>query len=464
MYDVAIIGAGVVGGAIARELSKYNLQIAVLEKGTDVSVGASKANSGIVHAGYDPEEGTLMAKLNAEGNALFDTVCGELDVPFRRNGSLVVAFDGGQMSLLETLRKRGIANGVPGLSILSRDELRRREPNVNPEAAGALYAPTAGIADPMLLTVSLIENAVMNGAELFLNFTVTAIRREGGHYVIGSQDASVNARFVVNAAGVFSDAIHNMAALPSFTIHPRRGQYFLLDKAEGDLVSATVFPCPDETGKGILVAPTAHGNLLLGPASDKGFGRDDTATTDEALHVARTGARRLIPKAATRNTIRTFAGVRAEADTGDFILQEADGTPGFFDAAGIKSPGLTAAPAIAAYLVAMMGERGLTLRKKDGFNPLVRRSASPYGRVICRCETVTENDITHAIRRPAGARTLDAVKRRCRAGMGRCQGGFCGPKVQQILSKELGIPMEDVVLEGCASPILMGKTKGGGTE
>jgi glycerol-3-phosphate dehydrogenase len=453
MLDVAIIGAGAIGGAIARELSKYDLRIALLEKGNDVCTGTSKANSGIVHAGYDSAEGTLMAKLCAAGNALFDAMCGELSVPFARNGSLVAAFDGEQLTVLEALMRRGAINGVPGLSILSREELLRQEPSVSPEAVGALCAPTAGIVDPMLLTTSLIENAVANGVELFVNFEVSAIRREGIGYRIND---TITARYIINAAGVASDAVHNLAAPPAFRVIPRRGQYFLLDKAEKGIVHATIFPCPSKAGKGILVAPTVHGNILLGPASDLA---GDTATSDDTLHEARQGARLLVPKASTRNTIRTFAGVRAEADTGDFIIREAEGAPGFFDVAGIKSPGLTAAPAIAAYVVAMMGEKGLALKTKPDFNPVVRRPDSLYGRVICRCESITEGDIVDAIHRPAGATTLDGVKRRCRAGMGRCQGGFCGPKVQQIIARELGKPLEEIVLEGASSYILTGRTK-----
>jgi glycerol-3-phosphate dehydrogenase len=399
-----------------------------------------------------------MAKLNAEGSKLFEVMCGELGVPFRRNGSLTVAFDGEQLAMLEGLRQRGVRNGVPGLSLLSREELRQREPAINPEAIGALYAPTAGIADPMLLTGSLIECAVRNGADLLLNFEVTAIDREGGGYRLqsGSGDGAVSARYVVNAAGVCSDAVHALAAPPGFTIHPRRGQYFLLDKAEGGVINSTIFPCPSESGKGVLVTPTVHGNILLGPASDLS---DDTGTTDEILHNARQGARLLVPGLTTRNTIRTFAGVRAEADTGDFVIQEVSGAPGFFDVAGIKSPGLTAAPAIAAYVTALMGEAGLALKAKRGFNPVVSRLAPPYGRVVCRCENVTEDELLDAIRRPVGAKTLDGVKRRCRAGMGRCQGGFCGPKVQSLLAGELGVPWEEIVLEGRPSYILTGKTK-----
>ena len=474
MYDVAIIGAGVIGAAVARELSKYELKIIILEQENDVSTGTSKANSGIIHAGYDPKENTLMAKLNTEGNKMYDAISEELSVPFIRNGSLVVAFNDDQLTHVHELKQRGINNGISGLSILSTEELLKREKGINPEAKGALLAETAGIIDPMLLTISLMENAVINGAECILNFKVESIEKENGVYKIISQANSIYAKYVVNAAGVFSDKIHEMAAPPAFKINPRRGQYFLLDKAEANVVTTTVFPCPSKMGKGILVLPTVHGNIMLGPASDDIDNREDLGTTDELLEEARKGARLLVPRITTRNTIRTFSGMRAESDTGDFYIKEAEGAANFFDVAGIKSPGLTAAPAIAVYLASMINEKQ-ALDKKKNFNPIVKRKLfielsdqeqsrlikenSLYGRVICRCENITEGDIVDAIHRNPGAVTLDGVKRRCRAGMGRCQGGFCAPKVQIILARELNKPLEEIVLERKSSYILTGRTK-----
>lgn len=475
MYDIAIIGAGVTGAAIARELSRYNLSIIILDRENDVSCGTSKANSAIIHAGYDPEEKTLMAKLNAEGNRMFDNLCGELDVPFVRNGSLVVAFDGEQMAHLEMLRQRGINNGIPGLSIISTDEILKREKHLNPLAKGALLAETAGIIDPMLLTISLMESAVKNGASYMLNFDVKKISREDKFYIITSDNESINAKYIINAAGVFADSIHNLAAPVDFRIKPRRGQYFLLDKIDGDMVKSVVFPCPTKMGKGTLVAPTVHGNLILGPSSDDLEDPEDLSTTDELLGKARTGAKQLVPEITTRNSIRTFAGMRAEPDAGDFIIREAEGAPGFFDVAGIKSPGLTAAPAIALYVTEIMKEAGVRFVPKKAFDPVVKRKLfiemgekeqtelirkNPlYGRIICRCENITEGDIVDSIHREAGATTVDGVKRRCRAGMGRCQGGFCGPRVQEILSRELSRPLEEIVLEKRHSYILTGKTK-----
>ena len=480
-YDVAVIGAGVVGGAVARELSKYNLNIVVLERENDICVGTSKANSAIIHAGYDPKEGSLMAKLNVEGNDLFTRLCRELDVPLERNGSLVVAFDDEQLAQIKALKERGEKNGVPELTILSKEELLVMEPNISNEAKGALFAKTAGIIDPMLFTFSLIENAVANGAECLLNFDVQSIRREKDKYVIssGNQEDScvqeITADFVVNAAGVYADEIHNMVAPEAFKAVTRRGQYFILDKSEGDIVTKTVFPCPDKTGKGILVVPSIHGNVFLGPASDYPSEKDDVATTEDTLHKAGAGAKKLIPKVDPRYCIRVFSGLRAETDKDDFIIEEAAGAPGFIDVAGIKSPGLSSAPAIALYVISILRDKGLELHEKEVFDHIVKRKflidktreeqdalirENPlYGRVICRCENITEGDIVDAIHRKPGATTVEGVKRRCRAGMGRCQAGFCGPRVQRILARELERPLEEIVLEKEGSYILTGETK-----
>jgi len=476
MYDIAIIGAGVTGAAIAREFSRYELKIILLDKESDASAGTSKANSGIIHAGFDPEENTLMAKLNAKANKMFDALCGELSVPFARNGSLVVAFDDGQLEHINKLYRRGQNNGTPGMALLSGEEILKREPAVNPEAKGALFAETAGIIDPMLFTISLAENAVMNGVEYIFGFNVESIEKENGAYRISSPKSSVNAKYVINAAGVFSDKIHNMVSEPAFTIKPSRGQYFILDKSESGIVSSTIFPCPTKFGKGILVAPTVHGNVILGPTSEHLPEKDKLGTTDENLDKAKKGAMLLVPKITTRNTIRTFSGIRAESDSTDYIIKEAAGAPNFIDVAGIKSPGLTAAPAIAEYVAALAEEKGLALQKKENFNPTVKRKLfnemtdeeqaaaiknNPlYGRVVCRCENITEGDIlTNAIKRHLGAVTMEGVKRRCRAGTGRCQSGFCGPKVQHILARELGKPLEEIMLEKESSYILTGKTK-----
>ena len=474
-YDVAVIGAGVVGGAIARELSRYDLDVVVLERENDVCLGSSKANSAIVHAGYDPKEGTLMAKLNVEGNVLFTKLCEELDVPLERNGSLVVAFDDEQMAQIEALKERGTRNGVPELELLSKEELLEMEPNISEEAKGALFAKTGGITDPMLLTISLMENAVANGAQCLLNFDVESIESDGDTYTIASKDQKITARYVINAAGLYADKVHNMVAPEAFKMVLRRGQYFLLDKSAGGIVTKTVFPCPTKIGKGILVVPSIHGNVLLGPASDVTDDRDDVATTEETLYEARTGAKKLIPSVNPWTCIRQFSGLRAETDKDDFIIGEVVDAPRFINVAGIKSPGLSAAPAIALYTISILKDIGLNLKEKDDFDPIVKRKLlvdmtqeeqtalikeNPlYGRVICRCENITEGDIVDAIHRKPGATTVDGVKRRCRAGMGRCQAGFCGPRVQHIIARELERPLEEIVLERSGSYILTGRTK-----
>ncbi|MEA1910337.1 MAG: NAD(P)/FAD-dependent oxidoreductase [Spirochaetota bacterium] len=475
MYDVAIIGAGVTGAAIARELSRYKIKIIILEKETDVSCGTSKANSAIIHAGYDAEEDTFMAKFNTEGNPMFDTICNELSVPFKRIGSLVVAFDNKQLNHLNLLFQRGINNGIKGMKILSEDELKFKEPNISKDAKGALFAPTAGIIDPMLLTISLIESAVINNAEYSLNFEVKKIIKQENIFKISGEKETIEAKWVINAAGVNADKIHNMVSKLKFEIIPRRGQYFLLDKTEGEIVNSIIFPCPTEMGKGTLITPTVHGNLILGPSSDNLEDPEDLSTTEEMLNLARSGAKKLIPNVNTGKSIRNFAGMRAVSNTGDFIIEEADDTAHFIDVSGIKSPGLTAAPAIAVYVIEMLKNKGLKLINKKNFNPVVKRKIfmdlsfkeqeeliknNPlYGRIICRCENITEGDILDSIHRPLGARTVDGVKRRCRPGMGRCQGGFCSPLVQNILARELNIPIENIILEKKHSYILTGRTK-----
>lgn len=476
MYDVAIIGAGVIGASIFRELTKYDLKVTVLEKENDVSMGTSKANSAIVHAGYDPKVGTLMAKYNVKGNEMFEDLCKELSVPFKRNGSLIIAFSEEDMETVKNLYENGNKIGVKGLQILSKEEVLEKEPNLSHDIVGALYAPTGGIVGPYEYTIALMENAVSNGGELKLRSEVKNIEKEKDIFKITTTDGKViEAKYVINAAGVHADEIHNLIAKESFKIIPRKGEYFVMDKTQGKLVSSTIFQCPSKLGKGILVTPTVHGNLLVGPDAQDIEDKEDKSTAAERLDYIRETSKRTTNKVNFRESIRNFAGLRATPDRGDFIVEEAEDVKNFIDVAGIKSPGLSSAPAIAEDVVKILNGCGLELKENKSFNPnreeIVFMELSPeekaevikkdprYGKIICRCESITEGEIVNAIHRSFGSITLDGVKRRCRPGMGRCQGGFCGPKVQEIIARELNIPMEDIYQEKDGSYILVGKTK-----
>lgn len=475
MYDVVIIGCGVVGAATAFELSKYRLRVAVLERENDVAMGATKANSAILHAGYDPRPGTLMAKLNVRGSALAKELCAALDVPYRPCGSLVAGIGGEDGPRLEELYRRGQANGVPGLRLLSGREAREMEPNLSGDVTGALYAPSAAVCSPWEFCLALAETAVRNGAELYLDAAVSGMDREKDGWTVHTARGDFRARYAVNAAGVDAAAVHDMAAPHAFDIAPSRGQYYLLDKSEGDRVSRIIFQCPGERGKGVLVAPTVHGNLIVGPDAQPVEGRD-TSTSADGMAFVRTSALRAVPSIDFRASIRNFAGVRAKAGD-DFILREAEGAPGFLDLAGVCSPGLSAAAAIGEYAGALLSRAGLSLVRKDTFTMKRRRTRfqglSPeeraalvgrepaFGRVICRCETVTEGEILEALRGPIPPRSVDGVKRRVNAGMGRCQGGFCGPRVVELLCEELGLSHTEITQDQAGSWLLARETKEG---
>ncbi len=479
LYDCIIIGCGIIGAAAAYELSKYRLNVAVLEKGNDVAMGTTRANSAIIHAGYDPEPGTVMARLNVEGNRLAAELAGKLDIPYKAVGSLVLAFDETDLGTIQHLYENGVANGVPDIRLLSAEETLAMEPHLSREVKGALYAPSAGIVSPWEYALALAETAVRNGVELHLDSDVTAIEAlpEGG-WRLATSSGVYEAKAVINAAGVHSDAVHNLAVKPDFKIIPNRGEYYLLDKSEGTRVSHVIFQCPSAVGKGVLVSPTIHGNLIVGPnAEDVGDG-DNTACTASGLEFVMNTARRSVPDINFRDSIRNFAGVRAVSDQPDFIIQEA--APRFIDLAGIKSPGLSAAPAIAIEAAGMLEKSGIALEKKDSFiderrrvrfseltpeekNELIKENPL-YGRVICRCETVTEGEIVAALHTPIPPRSVDGVKRRVNAGMGRCQGGFCGPRVVEILSREGKVPPTEVLQDGVGTNLLTGETKMGGRE
>lgn len=473
MYDVAIIGSGIVGCACAYRLSKCNLRIVMLEKENDVCMGSTRANSAIMHAGYDPKPGTLMAKLNVEGNRLAREICKKLSVPWKDTGSLVVALSDEDMQTLEVLLDRGNKNGVPGLEIWQADRLREKEPNISPNAKGALWAPSAAIVNPWEFGLAMAETAVKNGCELKRNFCVSSIDKTEEGLEISSDADKVSARYVINAGGVYADKISRMVCDTSFEIIPTAGEYYLLDKAEGSRVSSVIFQCPSKEGKGVLVAPTVHGNLIVGPNAVVRRDPDDTSDTAEGLDEVRTKAQKTVPGIEFRQNIRNFAGVRANSTVDDFIIDFA--CEHFLNLAGIRSPGLTAAPAIAEYAAELLSKQGLELvekedyddsRKKVHFNKmtpeerekLIEENPS-YGRVICRCETVTEGEIIDAVHSPITPVSVDGIKRRAGAGMGRCQGGFCGPRVVDILSRELGVSPLDILQDREGSFILTSRTK-----
>lgn len=474
-----VIGCGITGAAIAFELSKYRLKVAVLEGENDVAQGATKANSAILHAGYDPKPGTLMARLNVRGVELAAELCAKLDVPYRRNGALVLGFSEADKAALQTLHEQGIANGVKGLELLTGEQARNLEPNLSDGVVAALHAPTSAICLPWEYCLALAETAVLNGVELYLEHRVTGLERIKGGWRVRTNQGTFESGFVVNAAGVFAGQVHEMAAPTPWQIQPKRGEYYLLDKNEGSRVSRTIFQCPGKAGKGVLVSPTVHGNLIVGPDASPVEGQD-VSNTAAGLAFVRSTALQSVPSVDLRQSIRNFAGVRAAATTGDFIIGQAEDAPGFFDAAGICSPGLSAAPAIAEYLVGRMGEAGLPLEKKTDFKcerrHLRLRELSPeeraavvkenpaYGRIICRCETVSEGEILQAIHSPIPPRSVDGVKRRAGAGLGRCQGGFCGPRVVELLCRELGISPGEVLQDRAGSYMLVEQTKGGGRD
>ncbi len=552
MYDVAVIGGGVTGSAIARELSRYKVKACVIEREADLCEGTSKANSAIVHAGFDAKPGTFKARMNVEGNRLMENLAKELDFPFERNGSLVVCTKEQDETILEKLLEQGKENGVPGLRIVEREELLSMEPNISDDVVKALYAPTGGIVCPFHLTYALAENAAENGVDFFLDTEVKKLEKTDGGFRIevdygskaicwtrsksdapeGSETCdpkesetcdpkesetcdpkesetrdpiesetsaprenvvskmpsvsentvrpqqgtgAIEAKLIVNAAGVYADVLNNMISDRKIEIIPRRGQYMLLDKTAGGHVSHTIFQLPSKMGKGVLVTPTIHGNLLVGPTAEEIEDKEGVNTTAEGLASLAQRSALSVKNIPYRQVITSFAGLRAHDTEGDFIIGEADDVPGFFNAAGIESPGLSSAPAIGAYLAEMVAEK-LSLSEKENFrskrkgilnpallsleerNALIKENPA-YGQIICRCESISEGEILDAIHRPLGARTLDGVKRRTRAGMGRCQAGFCSPRVMEILERELSMDMFDVQKSGDSSAIVIGYNK-----
>ena len=474
IYDVAIAGAGLIGGMLARELSRYRLSVCLLEKENDVAMGASKANSGIVHGGYDPEPGTLKAKLNTDGVELLFQAAKELNVPIIRNGSMVCAFSAEEEPMIDELYNRGLENGIPGMAVLTGDEARALEPNLAQTVTKVLRVTNAGIVGPYELTIAAVGNAMDNGVALKRNFSVSAIEKTDHFTVTSETGDTVQAKYLVNCAGGGSDKIAQLAGDGFFTVIPRAGEYMLLDKAEGSRVTHTLFQCPTKEGKGILVSPTAHGNLLVGPTAQKVATPDSKDTTPEGLAIVQRLSAKSVPSVDYRQVITSFTGVRASTESGDFILQASEKVAGLVHAGTVDSPGLTCSVSIAKYLTGILKEQGLALVEKSDWcgkradhhafrkmtdeekDAYIRQNPA-YGRIVCRCETVSEGEMLEAIRSNPPARDIDGVKRRTRGGMGRCQGGFCGPYVMELLVKELGVPMEAVTKSGGGSYMVTGR-------
>lgn len=473
-YDILIIGAGITGCMIAHKLARYRLRTAVVERCCDIAMGATGANSAIAHAGYDPAPGTLKAALNAKGAAQLPAITRQLDVGYKQIGSLVVAFGEDEMDGLRRLARQGEQNGVPELALLDRARLRELEPNISENAYAALYAPTGGIVCPYGLAIAAAEHAAVNGTDFYFDFPVRSITRAEGGFTVGDGQRTLRARIVINAAGTHADEMASLAGERDFPAvsTPRRGEYMLLDKSMGSLVRHTLFVLPGKLGKGILLSPTVDGNLIVGPNSHA-VPKDDTATTAAGLAEVAAGASRLVRSLNTRTVITQFAGVRPNCVLDDFYIAPSEQIPGLLHAAGIESPGLASSPAVADYVLERLRDMGVRMEERDDYlahrPPQLRfRELSDeqkraviaenpaYGKVICRCETITEGEILDAIRRPLGARTLDMVKRRTRAGMGRCQGGFCSPRVTDLLARELGIPLDAVTKRGGDSFLLTG--------
>jgi glycerol-3-phosphate dehydrogenase len=473
IFDVAIIGAGVVGAAVARRLSACNLSIALVERRADVSFGVSKANSGIIHAGFHHNPSTLKARLEAQGNRMFDRLKAELGFPFKRVGILVAAFTYEDMKTVEALYANGIANGVPQIEIIGRERILALEPKLNPDVTGGLWAPTGGIIEPYRFVFALVENAVANGVSLFTDWNLAAATRSGDHWMLSSGHGQVlAARRVVNAAGLFADEVSAGFGAEEFHIIPRKGEEYLLDRNAPGFPAHVLFPVPSKNSKGVLVIPTVEGTMMVGPTAEEIDDKDDEGTTPENLERIFSLAARMVPRISKRDVITSFAGLRPTLAGNDFFIEISKKAPGLVQAAGIQSPGLTAAPAIAEYVASLLKEDGLALAEKTGFNPILPHSPKirdlgpdelellirkdpAYGHIVCRCERVSEAEVVEAIRK--GHVTLDGIKFYTRSGMGRCQGGFCTYRILAIIARETGMPVETITKRGGGSRLLVGR-------
>lgn len=470
MLDVIIIGAGVIGSMIARALSKYELNMVVLEKENDCGNGASCANSAIVHSGYDPEPGTLKAKLNVLGNSMFDEVCKDLDVEFERIGSITLANTPEEVEILDELFLRAKENNVP-VEILNKEELLRIEPNITNNVIKGLFAPTCGIINPFELVVAAMENAIDNGVELHLLEEVISINKEHDYFIVNTNKASYKTKYIINAAGVYSDKVNEMVNEKSFTIKPRKGEYFVLDHFDNNYVKHVLFNVPSSKGKGVLVSPTTNYNYLVGPSSEFVEDKDDVSTDKITLNQVKINAYSLVDNLRMDKQIRIFSGLRAVSDTKDFIIEET--SPNFINVAGIQSPGLASSPAIALMVEAMIKDKKLKTNYIKERRPLPRLNKKTmeerakfceenpqFGNIVCRCEKISEGEIVDAINRSCGARTVKGVKKRVRPGFGKCQGGFCESIVVKILARELNVDPRDIVYGKANAYILSKKTKG----
>ena len=463
MHDIIVIGAGVIGGLIARELAKYNLDVLILEKDNDVANGTTAANSAIVHSGYDPKPGSKKAYFNVKAVPMFKNLCADLDVEFKRIGSLTVAQSKEELPLLEELKKRAIENGVE-VKILSKSEVMRLEPNLEDHIEGALFAPTAGIVNPFELTANAIENALDNGVKLALNAKVNAITKVDDYFIVKTSEHEYKTKLIINAAGVYADNIINLVSKAEFSITPRKGSYFVIDKLATPLVNSVVFPLPNQYSKGILAVPTTAGNFLIGPTSEEIMSKEDVGTDYESLQKIKDNANRLLKNIPFHKTIRTFSGLRATPSTGDFVIEHDPYVKGLINVAGIESPGLASAPAIAIYVVHDLVGSLIKLHRKLQFNPHIRprirasklkgkelkalvKENKDYATLVCNCEEITKAEIIDLLKRPIPVKSVKAIKKRLRAGFGLCQGGFCTPKVIEIMAEYYGVPVSDIAYD-----------------
>lgn len=481
--DVTIIGAGIIGSFIAHGLSKRECKVLVLEKNADVADGATMANSAIVHSGHDPKPGTLKALLNVRGNRMYKDICEKLGVSYQPVSSYVVATDETEQKTLDVLYAQAVEREIP-VKRITGEEARKEEPNLTERVVEALELPTTAIIYPWEVAIALMEEAVLNGTDLHLEEAVTDISKTTrGTFMVKTQKDAYESRYVVNAAGVYADIVYQKALTgcgiektPEFTIKPRRGEYYVLDKMKEPLVSRVIYPVPGPAGKGVLVVPTTHGNILLGPNAENIEERDAVNTTAEALAYVKQNVCKTVKNIPFDKVIRTFAGLRPGSDVNDFVIEQSEVLNGFVNVACIESPGLASAPAIAEYVCDTVMKEEFAFPQKAEYcrrtpvrvlkdmepeekNRLVKENPD-YGQIICRCEQVSKGEIIDAIKRPVGAKSVKGVKKRVRPGMGRCQGGFCEPAVVEILAEELGISPLDVRLAGSGSVMLMEKVKG----